>query len=203
MVASIGGLALAVFACACGTTVITPQPGHEWCVEVQGPVGSATDPTNLLVGIVEPDLTDPRGCRCFSAAEDQLLDDGAHAEQGGDPLPAGYEALRDELVAAARVRCSELAVEEEPPLMYTNCLSAPVSLPYRHEDASCIVCVEAGVWGGSKHEVECPAGLESATADAPGLKGKGTTFVERDIAEGKACRGRYWRRGAYRLRPCR
>lgn len=162
------GLWLVALGCACGTTVIAPQPGYEWCVEVQGPVGSATDPTNLLVGIVEPDLTDPRGCRCFSAAEDQLLDDGAHAEQGGDPLPAGYEALRDELVAAARVRCSELAVEEEPPLMYTNCLSAPVSLPYRHEDASCIVCVEAGVWGGSKHEVECPAGLESATADAPG-----------------------------------
>jgi hypothetical protein len=170
------GLSLAVFGIACGTTVITAQPGREWCVEVQSPFGSAMEPDNLNVQIVEGDLMDPRGCRCFSAADEQILDDGSHAEQMGDPLPAGYEPLRDELVEAARLRCSELAIEDEPPLMYTNCLSAGISLPYPSPDASCTICVETGVWSGSEHEVECPPGLEGATAYVPGTSTEDPTI---------------------------
>ena len=98
------GLALVAFALACGTTVITPQPGHEWCVEVQTPMGSVSDPIDFNIFIAEPDTnTDPEGCLCFTAAEDQILEEGAVAEQSGQPLPAGYEALRDELIEAARL----------------------------------------------------------------------------------------------------
>jgi len=163
------GLSLALLACACGTTVIVPQPGHEWCMDVQDPVGSVSDPTDLDQGIVEPDtFTDPRGCLCFTAAEDQLLEQGASAEHMGQPWPAGYEALRDELVEAARARCTQLALEDEPPLMYTDCLSADVSLPYPSDGVGCTICIEAGVWNGSEKEVECPPGLEDATVGAPG-----------------------------------
>jgi len=161
------GLSLAVFGCACGTTVITAQPGREWCVEVQDPEGSSTDPTVLDQQIVEPDFMDPRGCRCFSLAQEQLLEDGALAEQTGNPLPAGYESLRDQLIDAARLRCSELAIETEPPLMYTSCLSASVSLPYPNPNGSCAICVETGVWSGSEHEVECPPGLGDPTVGVP------------------------------------
>lgn len=159
------GLTLAVLVGACGTTVIVPQPGRQWCVEVQSPSGSVSDPTALNQVIVDPKTgMDPRGCLCFTAAQDQALEDGKNAEQLGQPLPPGYEDLRDELIAAARVRCTEIAVAAEPPLMYTNCLSVDTSLPYAIEDAACTVCVEAGVWNGGQHEVECPPGLEGTTA---------------------------------------
>lgn len=126
------GLSLAVCTCACGTTVIAPQPGHEWCVEVQGPRGSVSDPESFDQSIVDPDTgMDPRGCLCFSTADDHTLDAGLEAEQSGAPLPAGYEDLREQIVAAARLRCTEAALASEPPLMYTDCLSADVSLPYR------------------------------------------------------------------------
>lgn len=163
------GLTLAVCTCACGTTVIAPQPGHEWCVEVQGPRGSVSDPVNFDQSIAEPDTDmDPRGCLCFTAAEDQILQEGTDAEQSGQPPPAEYEELRGEIISTARVRCAELAVELEPPLMYTNCLSAAVSLPYASDGAGCTICIEAGVWDGSEKEVECPPWLEDATAGALG-----------------------------------
>lgn len=169
MVVSIEGLALAVFTCACGTTVITPEPGHEWCVDVQGPQGSVSDPTALDLFIAEPGTnTDPEGCLCFTAAEDQILDEGSDAEALAQPLPAGYEALRDELIEAARLRCTELALTYEPPLMYTNCLSVGVSLPHRGDGAGCTICVETGVWSGKEKEVECPPGLGDATGGTPG-----------------------------------
>jgi hypothetical protein len=163
------GLSLAIFGCACGTTVIAQQPGHEWCMDVQSPAGSVSDPDNLDQDIAEPDTsTDPSGCLCFSAAEDQVLQEGTLAEQSGQPLPAGYEELRDKLIEAARARCTQIALEREPPLMYTNCLSADVSLPHPGDGAGCTICIEAGVWNGSEMEVECPPGLEDATAGGPG-----------------------------------
>lgn len=160
------GLWLVALGCACGTTVIAPQPGYEWCVEVQNPHGNASDPTALTQAITDPVTgDDPRGCLCFSDADDQILQDGIAAEQQGDPLPASYVELRDDLVVAARVRCSEIAAESEPTLMYSDCLSADVSVPYTLSDsATCIICIEAGVWTGSERQVECPAGLEDATA---------------------------------------
>jgi hypothetical protein len=174
------GLVLAALAFGCGTTIITPQPGYEWCVEVQNPAGSVSDPTDLNQLIVDPDTSmDPRGCLCFNSAEDQILQDGTEAELVGNPLPAGYEDLRDELVAAARLRCTELAVEREPPLMYTNCLSADVSLPYRVSDsATCTICIEVGVWSGNEKEVECPPGLEDGTGGASGSTAGGTSSSE-------------------------
>lgn len=171
------GLVLGALGLGCGTTIITPQPGHEWCVEVQNPAGSVSNPANLNLEILDPDTgMDPRGCLCFSAAEDQLLDEGTNAEQLGNPLPAGYEDLRDELIAAARVRCTTIALESEPPLMYTDCLSADVSLPYPVSgSATCTICIEVGVWSGNEKEVECPPGLEDGTAGAPGTSTAGDT----------------------------
>jgi hypothetical protein len=171
------GLLLAALGLGCGTTIITPQPGYEWCVEVQNPAGSVSNPANLNLEILDPDTSmDPRGCLCFSAAEDQLLDEGTDAEQMGNPLPAGYEDLRDELIAAARVRCTTIALEIEPPLMYTNCLSADVSLPYPVGDsATCSICIEVGVWSGNEKEVECPPGLGDGTAGASGTSTGGDT----------------------------
>lgn len=169
------GLSLTIF-CACGSTVITAQPGCEWCMEVQTPRGSVSNPAVLDVFITEPDTgTDPAGCLCFSAAEDQILESGAEAEQGGQPVPAGYEALRDELVEAARLRCTELALAEEPPLMHTNCLSVGTSLPHRGDGAGCTICVETGVWNGTQREVDCPPGLDDVTAGEPGTSTSGAT----------------------------
>lgn len=171
------GLTLAVCTCACGTTVIAPQPGHEWCVEVQGPRGSVSDPESFDQFIVDPDTgMDPRGCLCFSTADDHTLDAGLEAEQSGAPLPAGYEDLREQIVAAARLRCTEAALASEPPLMYTDCLSADVSLPYRPPNsANCTICIQADVWSGSQQEVDCPPGLEDATAGGPGTSAAETT----------------------------
>lgn len=169
-------LSLAIFACACGTTVITAQPGHEWCVETQTPLGNVSNPAVLDQAIADPDTgMDPRGCRCFTAEEDQILEDGTNAEQFGQPLPAGYEVLRDELVEIARVRCSQIAVEKEPPLMHTNCLSVEVSLPYRTDGAGCTICIETGVWSGSQREVDCPPGLGDATAGESATSTVGAT----------------------------
>jgi hypothetical protein len=163
------GLSLAVLACACGTTIITPQPGHEWCMEVQSPQGSVSDPTTLDQSITDPDTgTDPEGCLCFTAQEDQILDEGSDAEALAEPLPAGYEDLRDDLIEVARLRCTELALANEPPLMHTDCLSVGVSLPYRGDGAACTICIETGVWSGSKKEVECPPGLGDGTGGTPG-----------------------------------
>lgn len=162
------GVGLGLVACACGTTVITAQPGREWCIEVQTPKGSVSDPTELDVFIAEPETNlDPQGCLCFSAAEDALLETGSDTEALGQPWPAGYEDLRDELIEAARLRCTQLALAQEPPLMYTDCLSVDVSLPYRSAIPSCTICVETGVWNGSEKEVECPPGLGDATAGGP------------------------------------
>lgn len=163
------GLSLAILACACGTTIIAPQPGHEWCVETQTPMGSVSNPASFDVFIAEPDTgQDPAGCLCFTAAEDGILEEGSDAEKAGLPLPAGYEVLRDELVEAARLRCTELALAEEPPLMHTSCLSTTVSLPFRGDGAGCTICIETGVWSGTQKEVECPPGLEDVTAGEPG-----------------------------------
>ena len=171
---------LGFVACACGTTVITAQPGYEWCVEVQTPKGSVSDPAVFNVFIAEPETNlDPEGCLCFSAAEDALLETGSDAELLGQPLPAGYEALRDELVEAARLRCTQLALGHEPPLMYTSCLSVETSLPHRGDGAGCTICIETGVWSGSEQEVECPPGLGDATAGASGTStGETTTTAE-------------------------
>lgn len=164
MLAESLGLLLPIFAWACGSTVVVAQPGYQWCVEVQNPAGSVSDPTALDQTITDPETgMDPKGCLCFTAAEDQLLQEGKAAEQLGQPFPAGYEALREELVAAARLRCTEIALENEPPLMHTSCLSAATSVPYAIDGGACTICVEAGVWNGSEKEVECPPGLEDAT----------------------------------------
>lgn len=163
------GLVLVAFVCACGTTVITPQPGHEWCMEVQGPLGSVSEPNSLDQQITEPDtFMEPRGCLCVTEAEEHLLREGRHAEQLDLPLPEGYQPLRDELGDAARVRCTQLALEHEPPLMYTNCLSADVSSPFPGDGVACTICLETEVWSGNQEEVECPPGLEEATASVPG-----------------------------------
>ncbi|MEM9461110.1 MAG: PDZ domain-containing protein [Myxococcota bacterium] len=111
--------------------ILVQSPGTDWCRNVAGAVMWPAGDPNAVEPIIGPGGMPPQGCRCFSDAEHQILNDEV-------PEPA-YQQRVDELEVLARQECAALV----PPGFDHNCFEtatepASVDIAFGNGAGSCI-----------------------------------------------------------------
>ncbi len=133
--------------------ILIVTPGKDWCMHLIGaqmwPIGSPEQ----AVPVMDSDGSEPRGCACFNAAEQKILEQGVPADQ--------FEALGAEIEVMARHACHTLVPEGYDHDCYFTGPDAPQPhIPFADATGACVGdCIYTDDCGDpTPHECECLVG---------------------------------------------